>query len=133
MSIVHEKPIATLSSYLWEHNVPLMVVRTYGLLGYIRLQVREHNIIESHPENVIQDLRLDAPFRELIDFMDSQNMDEMSKNDYMHVPYVVILYKYLQQWKSNHDGNSPKNYKEKQEFKNLIKSSKDFFYCFQKK
>ena len=103
--------------------MPLMVVRTYGLLGYIRLQVREHNIIESHPENVIQDLRLDAPFQELIDFMDSQNMEEMSKNDYMHVPYVVILYKYLQKWKSNHEGNPPKNYKEKQEFKNLIKSS----------
>ena len=101
-----------------------MVVRSYGLLGYLRLQVREHNIIESHPENVIQDLRLNAPFNELVDFMNTQVMEEMSKNEYMHVPYVVILYKYLQQWKAKHDGQSPKNYKEKQEFKNMIKSSK---------
>ena len=91
---------------------------------YIRLQIKEHTIIESHPENVLQDLRLNEPFPELVKFMDEQRLEEMSKNEYMHVPYAVILYKYLQQWKSSHEGNPPKNYKEKQEFKNLIKLSK---------
>ena len=33
--IVNEKPLSNLSTFLWEHNVPLMVVRTYGLLGYV--------------------------------------------------------------------------------------------------
>ena len=56
--------------------------------------------------------------------MDSQVMENMTKNEYLHVPYVVILYKYLQTWKAKHDGQPPKNYKEKQEFKKLIKSSK---------
>ena len=60
-------------------------------------------------------------------------MEEMSKNEYMHVPYAVILYKYLQQWKATHEGKPPKNYREKQDFKTLIKSSKFLFHCFLKK
>jgi len=111
--IVNEKPLVSLSTFLWEHNVPLMVVRTYGLLGYIRLQIKEHTIIESHPENVLQDLRLNEPFPELVKFMDEQRLEEMSKNEYMHVPYAVILYKYLQQWKSSHEGNPPKKLQRK--------------------
>ena len=54
-------------------------------------------------------------------------MEEMSKNEYMHVPYAVILYKYLQQWKATHEGKPPKNYDEKRDFKTLIKSSKIHF------
>ena len=94
-----------------------------GLLGYIRLQVKEHTIIESHPDNEFQDLRLDNPFPELCEFMDSQHLENMSKNEYMHVPYVVILYKYLVEWKKNHEGKMPQTYKEKREFKEIIKKS----------
>ena len=56
--------------------------------------------------------------------MDTQNFDKMTKNEYMHTPYVVILYKYLQSWKTSHDGKPPQNYKEKREFKDIIKKSK---------
>ena len=104
--------------------------KEFRYFRYIRLQIREHTIIESHPENILQDLRLNEPFKELVDFMDSQIMEEMSKNEYMHVPYAVILYKYLQQWKATHEGKPPKNYREKQDFKTLIKSSKFLFHCF---
>jgi hypothetical protein len=34
-----EKTIVTLSNLLWESNTPLMIVKSYGLVGYIRLQV----------------------------------------------------------------------------------------------
>ena len=97
-----------------------------GLLGYIRLQVNEHTIIESHPDNEFQDLRLDCPFPELVDFMNLEENDLvlMPKNKYMHVPYVVILYKYLEDWKKTHDGNFPQNWKEKREIRDIIKNSK---------
>lgn len=101
----------------------MMFVRSYGLLGYIRLQVREHTVIESHPDNVLEDLRLDVPFEELMAYMETQDMKSMSKGEYMHTPYVVILYKYLQIWKATHQGKIPQNFKEKQEFKSIIKSS----------
>ena len=96
---IHEKTLSSLSKLLWNANIPLVVVKTYGLLGFIRLQVLEHAIIESHPDSVLEDLRLDAPFSELVEFMESQNFDSMTKNEYMHTPYVVILFKYLEEWK----------------------------------
>jgi hypothetical protein len=34
-----EKTTVALSSLLWDSNTPLMLVRSYGLIGYIRLQV----------------------------------------------------------------------------------------------
>ena len=34
-----EKTTMTLSSLLWSTSTPLMLVRSYGLVGYIRLQV----------------------------------------------------------------------------------------------
>jgi len=119
-----EKTLITLSNLLWDENIPMMVVKTYGLLGYIRLQVNEHTIIESHPDNEFQDLRLDSPFPELVDFMNLEENDLvlMPKNKYMHVPYVVILYKYLEDWKKTHDGNFPQNWKEKREIRDIIKN-----------
>lgn len=123
---IGEKTLATLSKSLWHANVPMMVVKAFGLLGYIRLQVCEHTVIESHPDNILEDLRLDFPFQNLKDFMEAQNMESMSKNEYMHVPYVVILYKYLEEWKKSHDGKMPQNYKEKREFREIIQKSKIF-------
>ena len=48
----------------------------------------------------------------------------MTKNEYMHTPYLVILFKYLEIWRSQHDGKIPQNYKEKREFKDMILKSK---------
>ncbi len=129
LSFTGEKTLATLSSLLWNSNIPLMIVRTYGLLGYIRLQIGEHSIIESHPDNVFEDLRLDQPFPQLKEFMDSQDFQAMNKNEYLHTPYVVILYKYLEDWKKNHDGKLPKDYASKRQLKDLINKGKCRMPC----
>ncbi len=123
---IGERAAMTLSSILWEANIPLILVKSYGLLSYARLQIREHDVSESHPDNILEDLRLDVPFDELVEFMNLQDLEAMSKNDYMHTPYVVILYKYLQKWRAEHDDLPPQNYKEKCAFKEMIKSSKCF-------
>lgn len=88
------------------------------------LQVREHAVVESHPDNVLEDLRLDSPFDSLLEFLKGQNFETMTKNEYMHTPYLVILFKYLEIWRSQHDGKIPQNYKEKREFKDMILKSK---------
>ena len=36
---IGEKTLATLSKKLWNANIPMMIVKSYGLLSYIRLQV----------------------------------------------------------------------------------------------
>ncbi|CAH1796256.1 unnamed protein product [Owenia fusiformis] len=119
---ISEKGLLTLADLLWKNGVPLLITRSYGLIGYMRLAVKEHTVTESHPDSSHEDLRLDHPFPALVDFCDSLNLDEMSKKDHMHTPWLVIIYKYLQIWKERHNGDPPKNYKEKKEFKELIKT-----------
>ena len=118
-----EESLKQLSSHLWMSNTPLMLVRSYGLLGYIRIQIKEHAIVESHPENEMHDLRLDAPFQSLKDHMDSIDLSKLTKNAHMHTPYLIILYKMLQEWKLKNGTDRPKNYKEKTAFKDIIRKS----------
>jgi len=119
---IGEKSLRRLSEVLWEGKVPLMVVRSYGFIGYIRLQVEEHAVVESHPANEMADLRLDRPFPGLVRYMDAMDLDSMDKQKHGHTPYLVILYKCLQSWRETHGGLAPKNYREKQEFKELIRA-----------
>ena len=55
-------PIAALCASL---GTPLFVVRSYGLLGYIRFQAAEHVVVEGKPMSEIPDLRLREPWAEL--------------------------------------------------------------------
>lgn len=86
----------------------------------MRVQVKEHTVIESHPDNEVTDLRLDKPFELLEKYLDSINLDELDIKDHSHTPYVVILYKFLLKWLVDHD-NVPSNYKEKEILKKLIR------------
>lgn len=115
-----EKSLKALSKLLWDTNIPLVIVRSYGFIGYIRLQAKEHPVVESHPDNAIHDLRLDKPFPAMVEFMNSQDLSVMTKQQHMHTPYLVILYKFLRVWRDAHGGEMPKNYKEKKEFKELV-------------
>ncbi|XP_064646486.1 NEDD8-activating enzyme E1 regulatory subunit-like isoform X2 [Lineus longissimus] len=117
-----EKSLLKLGDYLWDHNIPLVVCRSYGLIGYIRLVIKEHTVIESHPDSIHEDLRLDRPFPGLVEYCDRLDLDNMSKKDHSHTPMLVILYKYLEKWKSMHGGAAPKNYQEKNQFKEFIRS-----------
>lgn len=38
-----------------------------------------------------------------------------------HVPYVALLLYYLEEWKKGHDGKVPSVYKEKNEFRDLVR------------
>jgi len=87
----------------------------------MRIQIKEHTVVETHPDNETLDLRLDRPFDSLKKHIDSINLDEMSFKDHCHVPYLIILYKYLEKWILEH-GTLPTTYKEKQQLKDMIKS-----------
>lgn len=64
-----EKSTIALSNLLWEQNVPLIVCKSVGFVAAARLQIKEHCIIESHPDNKQSDLRLEEPFQELKDYI----------------------------------------------------------------
>uniref|UniRef100_A0A8C7MJ97 NEDD8-activating enzyme E1 regulatory subunit n=1 Tax=Oncorhynchus kisutch TaxID=8019 RepID=A0A8C7MJ97_ONCKI len=116
-----ESTCLRLGSVLWNANVPFLVCRTYGLVGYMRLVVKEHTVIESHPDNALEDLRLDQPFAELKSHIQSYDLEGMGKKDHGHTPWIIIVAKYLEKWFSEHNFQLPKNYKEKEAFKQLIR------------
>lgn len=89
---------------MWEANVPLVLCRSIGFLGYIRLQVQEHTIIETHPENENPDLRLTAPWPALKEYLDSIDVAALDQKARSHTPAIVILYYYLQKYKELNEG-----------------------------
>lgn len=113
--------LVPLSEHLWNAGIPLIAARSYGFIGLARIQVREHTIIESHPDNQNPDLRLDVPFPALKQYMDEIDLDNLDFKDHAHVPYLVPLYKALVDWKNEHNSELPRNYKEKELFRLLIR------------
>ncbi len=106
---------------------------SYGFIGSIRLQVSEHCVVESHPDNLLEDLRLDKPFPGLKEFMQGSNISEMDHKQFSHTPYLVFLYKALEIWISQNEGKFPSTYKEKQMLRNIIQNGNcSIINCFYK-
>lgn len=57
-------------------------------------------VIEAHSEHVHPDLRLANPFAELSQLCDSVELDSLTKKEHSHVPWLVLVYKYLQVYKT---------------------------------
>ena len=135
------KPIC---NYCWDNPIPLVVVKSYGLIGTVRIQTPLHTIIESKPLNSIPDLRLTALvtrlllesnhdnsiiFPELLEFIQSFDLSSLDSQSHGHVPFVIILYKAMEKWISSSSSSSsndtkslPTSFAEKQEFKKVIQS-----------
>lgn len=116
-TFLEERSLVQLADKLWNLKIPLVVCFAYGMIGYLRLQYPDRTIIEARPENEFHDLRLDRPFPLLKNYIDSLNLKLLTDQEHAHVPYVVILSKYLDEWKKNNNGEMPKNSKEKNLFK----------------
>ena len=55
-----EAEVAKLEPVLRAANVPLILVRSYGLFGSLRISATEHRVIESKPDSEHPDLRCAA-------------------------------------------------------------------------
>ncbi|CAG9100683.1 unnamed protein product [Plutella xylostella] len=115
-----EKIIQDLSEHLWENNVPFILCRSVGFLGSFRIQVREHAVIETHPDNEQPDLRLDVPFPALAKYLADIDIDAVDLKDHGHIPWIVILYKAVQKWQQVNANRWPMSRKEKNEVKEII-------------
>ncbi len=80
--------------------------------------------MESHPESKFEDLRLDYPLPGFLQYCQTQDMSQMTKQQHNHTPYLVILHQRLEEWKKLHDGKTPKTYPEKAAFKEFILDGK---------
>ncbi|XP_017466889.1 PREDICTED: nedd8-activating enzyme E1 regulatory subunit [Rhagoletis zephyria] len=114
-SNLNEKTLLGLSERLWEANIPFIYCRSLGFFGSIRLQIKEHCVIESHPDNRQYDLRLEQPFPALKKHF--ENTEVTSK-----VPWLLVLNKFLQLWKET-NGHVPNNFKQKTKLREMIRAA----------
>ena len=92
-----------------------------SFIGTIRLQLVEHYIIEAHPDDTIPDLRLDRPLNSFIDHCNSIDFNNLTREEHLHLPSLIILYKTLQQWqKQTNRTDLPRTRLEKDEFKRIL-------------
>ncbi|XP_053608820.1 NEDD8-activating enzyme E1 regulatory subunit-like [Plodia interpunctella] len=115
-----EKTIQSLAQHLWDINIPFILCRSVGFLGSFRIQVKEHAVVESHPDNEQPDLRLDVPFHALSEYLNSFDIETVDLKDHGHIPWIVILYKAIQKWQIRNPNSWPMSRKEKAEIKTLI-------------
>ena len=116
-----EVELLELAKVLWQQSIPLLVVRSYGFLGYLRLACAEHCVVESHPDNAHHDLRIDVPFAGLRQYVDSIDLEALDSTTHSHVPFIVLLMKSAQTWRDAHNGELPKSYAEKKQFKEMLR------------
>jgi len=119
---LEEKSLLLLARRCEEANVPLLAARVAGFFGYLRLQVREHAVVETHPDAVAPDLRLDQPWPALLDWLDHEadRMESMDLKEHGHTPYLVILHSALRVWAAEHGGGFPRNYAEKKQLRAAV-------------
>ena len=108
-----------------KYNLRLVIVKNNGLMNYIRLYENYHgNMNLRLLDNPVSDYRLSCPWKELVDFSNSFNLEKMDIIDHKNVPYFVLLIKALEKYRENKKNPkaNPKTKEEKDEFKNIVKS-----------
>jgi len=102
-------------------QIPLFYIHSVGYYSHFSISLPSaFPIVETHPDPITtSDLRLLNPWPELQDFAKAKTagLAEMSAHEKGHIPYVCLLLYYLDEWRRAHEGGVPKNYKEKQEFR----------------
>ena len=115
--------LEVLQSYGRKHLTPLVAIHSAGLYSYFRASLPgTFPIVDTHPDEAsTTDLRLLSPWPELREFATrmTKDLDSMDNHEHGHIPYVVILLHYLEQWKNAH-GQYPRNYAEKTEFRKTV-------------
>jgi amyloid beta precursor protein binding protein 1 len=113
-----------LSAHASAALIPLFYVHSVGFYSHFSVHLPPaYPIVDTHPSpETTSDLRLLHPWPELIQYAQEKttNLESMAEDDHGHVPWIALLLHYLEIWKSEHNGDIPKSYKEKTEFRSIV-------------
>lgn len=127
--IVYSHPISQhdltlLEGYGKEHKTPLVAVHSAGFYSYFQTRMPgTFPVVDTHPdETATTDLRLLAPWPELVEFSNklTADIDTLDSHEHGHLPYISILLHYLERWREAHDGKDPTTYREKLAFRRTV-------------
>jgi NEDD8-activating enzyme E1 regulatory subunit len=121
---IDEKVLSFVQEYRQSQKIPVVSVHSAGFYSYFRIYLPgSFPIVDTHPDSTATtDLRVLSPWPELSKF--SQEMtakiDELDAHAHGHIPYVVLLLHYLEEWKMSHASNVPQTYAEKTAFRKMV-------------
>eukprot|EP00798_Chlamydomonas_sp_ICE-L_P020768 gene20768-27592_t len=123
---MREAELIILDDICRQYKRHLLVVRSYGLVGYVRPSLPEHQVIESKPDSGLDDLRLNAPFPELRELALSFNLESLDDMTFAHIPFAILLIQAAEKWKLGGEDGTPRPFPsksgERADFKELINS-----------
>jgi NEDD8-activating enzyme E1 regulatory subunit len=121
---ISQDRLAQLETYGKQHQTPLVAVHSVGFYAYFQVSLPgAFPIVDTHPDDTATtDLRLLAPWPELTEFSRemTREIDTMDNHNHGHLPLVVILRHFLEQWKDTHDGKYPTSYADKTAFRTVV-------------
>ncbi|ULU00911.1 hypothetical protein L3Y34_001375 [Caenorhabditis briggsae] len=94
-----EEVDAKFAQVLYDISVPFVCIKSFGLIGTIRICIKEHTIANSHEENPRPDLRLDAPFKKLTEMIAETDLNDMTIEQLRHTPYILLHFKALEEFR----------------------------------
>lgn len=99
--VINTTEDSSIDDILWDLGVPLIKISTIGFYSYLRIQIKHQFIIETH-DNDLNDLRIDSPWPQLQEYIDS--IDDSETN----IPYSIIITKLFQRFQKDNNGKRPK-------------------------
>jgi molybdopterin/thiamine biosynthesis adenylyltransferase len=111
-----------IAALLWARATPLVVVRTCGFLGVVRIAVPEHIVVETKIDNAADDLRVSDPFPELLAYATATPLDALDQQTRSHVPWICILVQFAVQWRAEHGGALPTSTADRKLFKQAVRN-----------
>jgi amyloid beta precursor protein binding protein 1 len=108
-----------------KYNLRLVIVKNNGLINYMRLYENYHGNMNLR-NNSIKDYRLSCPWKELVDFANSFDLDKMDLIDHKNVPYFIIMIQALEKYRKNKNDPkaNPKTKQDMEEYKSIVNSFK---------
>jgi amyloid beta precursor protein binding protein 1 len=121
---IDAKVLAFVEQYSQTQKIPVMYIHSAGFYSYFSIHLPgSFPIVDTHPDSTATtDLRLLSPWRELSTFAHEMtiNIDKLDAHTHGHIPYVVLLLHYLEEWKKSHAGKHPQTYAEKIAFRKMV-------------
>lgn len=71
-------------------GIPFLFVQTSGFAGMYIPVFQIHEVIESHPDSIVEDLRISRPFPEL-EQLSLFDLGSMTKEERQSIPYPLLL------------------------------------------
>ncbi|KAI1074624.1 hypothetical protein F5B20DRAFT_586095 [Whalleya microplaca] len=123
---IQKERLAIIEEYANQNKTPIVSLHSAGFYSYFRIGLPgTFPIVDTHPEvEKTADLRLLNPWPELNEFARdmTKDIDALDNHEHGHLPYVVILLYYLEQWRQLHEGKNPTSYNDKEAFRVFVLS-----------